>query len=611
MTPRKPAAKPTVAAALPARTTTASLPAVAEATASPPLPSRNPLDQKFHAAIARTTMSVSPMSLLLATVDWAGHLAGSPGKRLELITLAQEHARRLVEYAGQLALASPGNPAERCVEPVPQDRRFAGEEWERWPFNLMHQSFLLAEAWWQAATTGVAGVSCHHEHVVSFAARQLLDLFSPGNYLPTNPIVLRRSFETAGINLVRGAMNAAEDLQRLALGDPPAGTENFVVGRDVAVTPGKVVLRTPLMELIQYSPATAQVYPEPILIVPAWIMKYYILDLSPHNSLVKYLVGQGHTVFCVSWKNPGPAERDMGMDDYLQLGFFAALDAINAIVPGRKVHAAGYCLGGTLLAIANAAMARDADDRLATMTLFTAQTDFTEPGELALFIDEGEVSLLEAQMEEVGYLTAGQMAGAFQLLRSYDLLWSRMVGEYLMGERAPMNDLMAWNADTTRMPARMHSQYLRQLFLNDALSEGRYRVGGRPVALSDIDTPVFAVATLTDHVAPWRSVHKLHYLLPSEIHFVLTNGGHNAGIVSEPGRPRRHYQSLTREAGGNYIPPDDWLALAPQHEGSWWPEWSAWLTARSGMPVPPPEAGAAELGYPVLCDAPGTYVLEK
>ncbi|MBS0510153.1 MAG: polyhydroxyalkanoic acid synthase [Proteobacteria bacterium] len=611
MTPRKPAAKPTVAAALPARTTTASLPAVAEATASPPLPSRNPLDQKFHAAIARTTMSVSPMSLLLATVDWAGHLAGSPGKRLELVTLAQEHARRLVEYAGQLALASPGNPTERCVEPVPQDRRFAGEEWERWPFNLMHQSFLLAEAWWQAATTGVAGVSCHHEHVVSFAARQLLDLFSPGNYLPTNPIVLRRSFETAGINLVRGAMNAAEDLQRLALGDPPAGTENFVVGRDVAVTPGKVVLRTPLMELIQYSPATAQVYPEPILIVPAWIMKYYILDLSPHNSLVKYLVGQGHTVFCVSWKNPGPAERDMGMDDYLQLGFFAALDAINAIVPGRKVHAAGYCLGGTLLAIANAAMARDADDRLATMTLFTAQTDFTEPGELALFIDEGEVSLLEAQMEEVGYLTAGQMAGAFQLLRSYDLLWSRIVGEYLMGERAPMNDLMAWNADTTRMPARMHSQYLRQLFLNDALSEGRYRVGGRPVALSDIDTPVFAVATLTDHVAPWRSVHKLHYLLPSEIHFVLTNGGHNAGIVSEPGRPRRHYQSLTREAGGNYIPPDDWLALAPQHEGSWWPEWSAWLTARSGMPVPPPEAGAAELGYPVLCDAPGTYVLEK
>ena len=612
MTTRKPRTQTAATRpAVPAKRSTAVLPAVPESTAAPPAPARNPLDLKFHAAIARGTMSVSPMSLLLAMVDWAGHLAGSPGKQLELVTLAQEHTRRILEFAGAVALASPGNPALRCVEPVPQDRRFQAEEWQRWPFNLMHQSFLLAEAWWQAATTGIPGVSKHHEHVVSFSARQWLDVFSPGNYLPTNPIVLRRTFETAGLNLMHGAANAAEDLQRLATGEPPAGTENYVVGRDVAVTPGKVVLRTPLMELIQYAPATGKVHPEPILIVPAWIMKYYILDLSPHNSLVKYLVGQGHTVFCVSWKNPGPAERDCGMDDYLKLGFFAALEAINAIVPGRKVHAAGYCLGGTLLAIATAAMARDADDRLATMTLFTAQTDFSEPGELALFIDEGEVSLLEAQMDEVGYLTAGQMAGAFQLLRSYDLLWSRIVGEYLMGERAQMNDLMAWNADATRMPARMHSQYLRQLFLNDALSEGRYRVGNRPVALSDIDTPVFAVATLTDHVAPWHSVHKLHYLTPAEIHFVLTNGGHNAGIVSEPGRPRRFYQSLTRPAGGNYIAPDEWLALAPRQEGSWWPEWSAWLKARSGAPVTPPVTGAPDLGYPVLCNAPGTYVLEK
>ncbi len=375
------------------------------------------------------------------------------------------------------------------------------------------------------------------------------------------------------------------------------------------MTPGKVVLRTPLMELIQYAPTTGQVRPEPVLIVPAWIMKYYILDLSPHNSLVRYLVGQGFTVFCISWKNPGSAEAGMGMDDYLQLGFFAALDAIGAIVPGRKVHAAGYCLGGTLLSIANAAMARDDDERLASMTLFCAQTDFTEPGELALFIDEGEVSLLEAQMAETGYLTAGQMAGAFQLLRSYDLLWSRMVGEYLMGERPPMNDLMAWNADTTRMPARMHSQYLRQLFLNDALSEGRYLVGGRPISLSDLRTPSYCVATLTDHVAPWRSVHKLHYLTSVELRFVLTNGGHNAGIVSEPGRPHRHFQALDRPAYENYIAPDDWLQRAPRHEGSWWPDWSAWLQARSGAPVAPPPLGNA--ACPALCDAPGSYVLEK
>ena len=434
-------------------------------------------------------------------------------------------------------------------------------------------------------------------------------MLSPGNYLPTNPLVLQRTFAAGGLNLLRGLNNAIEDLVGLATGSPPSGAEAFLVGRDVAVTPGKVVLRTPLMELIQYSPTTEKVRPEPVLIVPAWIMKYYILDLSPHNSLIKYLVGEGYTVFCISWKNPGREEAALGMEDYLELGFFAALDAIEAIVPGSKVHATGYCLGGTLLAIANAAMARDGDARLASMTLFCAQTDFTEPGELALFIDEGEVSLLEAQMQETGYLSAGQMAGAFQLLRSYDLMWSRMVGEYLMGERAPMNDLMAWNADTTRMPARMHSEYLRQLFLNDALSEGRYRVGGRPVSLTDIHTPSFCVATFSDHVAPWRSVHKLHYLTTAELHFVLTSGGHNAGIVSEPGRPHRYFQALERPAGGNYIPPDDWLTLAPRHEGSWWPEWSTWLAAHSGSPVAPPPMGADD--YPPLADAPGSYVLEK
>ena len=554
-------------------------------------------------------MSVSPVSVLLALVDWAGHFAGSPGKQLELQRLAQEQARRLAEYAATLALARPDCPALPCVEPPARDRRFAAAEWNHWPFNLMHQSFLLAEEWWQAATTGISGVSAHHEQVISFIARQLLDVLSPGNYLPTNPLVLQRTFAAGGLNLLRGLNNAIEDLVGLATGSPPSGAEAFLVGRDVAVTPGKVVLKTPVMELIQYSPTTEKVRPEPVLIVPAWIMKYYILDLSPHNSLIKYLVGEGYTVFCISWKNPGREEAALGMEDYLELGFFAALDAIEAIVPGSKVHATGYCLGGTLLAIANAAMARDGDARLASMTLFCAQTDFTEPGELALFIDEGEVSLLEAQMQETGYLSAGQMAGAFQLLRSYDLMWSRMVGEYLMGERAPMNDLMAWNADTTRMPARMHSEYLRQLFLNDALSEGRYRVGGRPVSLTDIHTPSFCVATFSDHVAPWRSVHKLHYLTTAELHFVLTSGGHNAGIVSEPGRPHRYFQALERPAGGNYIPPDDWLTLAPRHEGSWWPEWSTWLAAHSGSPVAPPPMGAD--GYPPLADAPGSYVLEK
>ncbi|HRM67022.1 MAG TPA: alpha/beta fold hydrolase, partial [Comamonas denitrificans] len=341
-----------------------------------------------------------------------------------------------------------------------------------------------------------------------------------------------------------------------------------------------------------------------------WIMKYYILDLSQHNSLIKYMVSQGHTVFCISWKNPGVDEATLCMDDYLALGVEAALDAINAIVPKQKVHAAGYCLGGTLLSIANAAMARDGQDRLASMTLFTAQTDFTEPGQLALFIDDSQLAMLEAQMRETGYLQAGQMVGAFQLLNSYDMLWSRMVSEYLLGERGKMIDLMAWNADATRMPALMHAQYLRLLFLNNDLAGGRYPVRGKPVVMADVRTPIFCVATYTDHVAPWRSVYKLHYMTPAELTFVLTKGGHNAGIVSEPGRKNRYYQILKREVGGQYLSHEDWLQQAPREEGSWWPTWSNWLKERSSGPaVTPPTLGSKD--YPVLMDAPGEYVLEK
>jgi polyhydroxyalkanoate synthase len=425
--------------------------------------------------------------------------------------------------------------------------------------------------------------------------------------LATNPVVLKRTASEAGANLMRGGLNALDDFRRLAADERPAGTEAFAVGRNLGLTPGKVVLRNRLIELIQYTPSTATVQPEPVLIVPAWIMKYYILDLQAQDSLVKYLVDQGHTVFCISWKNPDADDRDLGMDDYVELGFHAALDAVNAIVPGRRVHATGYCLGGTLLSAAAAAMARDGDHRLASMTLFAAQTDFSEPGELGLFVDESELSLLEAQMAQTGYLTAQQMAGAFQMLRSYDLLWSRMVGEYLLGERPAMNALMAWNADATRMPARMHSQYLRRLFLDNDLAEGRYPLRDKPVALSDITLPIFAVGTETDHVAPWRSVYKLHHETVTEITFVLTSGGHNAGIVSPPGTPRRHHRLLTRDAGSAYISPDEWLAAAPEQPGSWWPAWHAWLTAHSGAPVKPPKLGASR--YPALADAPGSYVM--
>ena len=567
------------------------------------------VDPPFHAALARRFSSLSPAAGLLAASDWALHLATSPGKCMDLARLAMHQSGELAEYARERMTAGSDRQARLGVEPAVEDRRFRDPEWQQWPFNYLHQSFLFRQQWWDAATRGVRGVEKHHENIVSFAARQWLDIFSPGNQLATNPVVLQRTLQQGGANLLRGALNAADDLQRLAADQGPAGVEDFVVGRDVAITPGKVVLKNRLMELIQYTPTTAAVHPEPILIVPAWIMKYYILDLSPHNSLIGYLVDQGHTVFCVSWKNPGYEDRDLGMDDYLELGFHAALDAVTTIVPGQKVHTTGYCLGGTMLAIAAAAMARDGDERLASLSLLAAQTDFSEPGELGLFIDESQLRLLDAQMHQNGYLKASQMAGAFQMLRSYDLLWSRMVNEYLLGDRAPMNDLMAWNADATRMPAKMHSQYLRRLFLNDDLSEGHYPVRGKPVSLGGITLPTFMVGTVTDHVAPWRSVFKLHLMSPAEITFALTSGGHNAGIVNPPGNPRRHYQLLTRAAGGSYVAPDEWLQKAPEAQGSWWPAWLAWLQARSGAPVKPPRTGAS--AYKPVCDAPGRYVLEK
>jgi polyhydroxyalkanoate synthase len=371
-----------------------------------------------------------------------------------------------------------------------------------------------------------------------------------------------------------------------------------------------VVFRNRLIELIQYSPTTPKVNAEPILIVPAWIMKYYILDLSPENSLVRYLVDQGHTVFMMSWHNPDAGDRDLGMDDYLRLGVLDAIKAVKAIVPDCRIDTVGYCLGGTLLSIAAAYLAREADPVIHSVTLLAAQTDFTEAGELTLFIDDSQLSYLEDVMWDQGYLDNKQMAGAFQMLRSYDLIWSQLVQENLLGRRAPMFDLMAWNADSTRMPYRMHSEYLRRLFLNNDLFEGRYQVDGRPIALGDIRVPIFVVATEKDHVAPWPSVFKIKLETDTDATFVLTSGGHNAGIVSEPGHPRRHFRYLVAGQHADYVDPDSWLAAAPTIEGSWWPVWVEWLDSRTIGKVSPPTLGATDKGYAPLDAAPGKYVQE-
>ena len=564
------------------------------------------IDRSLRATAARFTAGLSPAALTGAYFDWLTHLATSPGKRMELARKAARKGARFARYAAQCALQ--GGNAEPCIEPLPQDQRFRDPAWQAWPFNLSQQSFLLCQQWWHNATTGVRGVTKQHGNVAEFVSRQMLDMVSPSNFVLTNPVVLRKTLQQGGMNLVRGAQNFIEDWERLASGKKPAGAERYAVGRNIAVTPGKVVYRNRLIELIQYEPATAQVRPEPVLIVPAWIMKYYILDLSPQNSLVKYLTEQGFTVFMISWKNPGPGDRELGMEDYRELGVMAALDAVSAIVPQRSIHAAGYCLGGTLLAIAAAAMARDRDGRLGSLTLLATQTDFADAGELSLFINESELTFLEDLMWEQGFLDPAQMAGTFQLLRSNDLVWSRMVHEYLMGERGSMSDLMAWNADGTRLPYRMQSENLRHLYLDNDLAEGRYLAAGKPVALKDVRAPVFCVGTTRDHVAPWRSVFKIHMLAGADITFVLASGGHNAGIVCEPGRAGHAYQVRAKPKDDRYSDPDAWLAAAPRKEGSWWPEWCAWLATRSGPPEPPPGIGNAQAGFRPLASAPGSYV---
>lgn len=564
------------------------------------------IERGFHTWLGRMTMGMSPNAFSLAYRDWWEHLMLSPGKQMELATSAIEHLTRLQRYAA--CAVSEEHPA-CCVQPDPIDRRFKSEEWCKFPYNVYQQTFLMYRDWWKEATSTVRGVNKHNLDLVSFTVRQMIDAIAPSNFVLTNPGLTKATQEQGGMNLVTGWLNFWEDAVRYATNQKPVGMEQFEVGKNLGVTKGKVIFRNELLELIQYEPTTKNVYAEPVFITPAWIMKYYILDLSQHNSLVKYLVDQGHTVFMISWKNPTSEYRDVGLNDYLKQGLFVALEVIQNIVPDKKVHAVGYCLGGTLLAIAASWVGKRHKHPFKTITLFTSQTDFSEPGELQLFIDESQLRFLEDIMEEQGYLDKNQMKGVFQWLRSNELIWSNIISNYLMGERALHNDLMAWNADATRMPYKMHSEYLRKLFLNNELAEGEYKVGNTTIALSDIDVPVFAVGTQWDHVAPWKSVYKLHLLADTDITFVLTTGGHNAGIVSEPGHPRRTYQIKTTDKNAAYTAPEKWLEETPVNDGSWWPAWQEWLAKHSSpQKISPPTIGSAK--YKPLCNAPGTYVME-
>ncbi len=566
------------------------------------------MDRLGRAVTARLTQGISPHALYDAWFDWASHLANAPGRLIELGLEAANIGARFTRFATH----SLSEHAEPPFEPQAGDRRFNDDGWKRLPFMLWQQAFLAQEAWWRSATREVRGMTPKNAARISFITRQLLDVWSPSNVPWLNPVILERTLKEAGANLTRGVSNLQEDVSRALTGQPEPPADGFEVSKNLAITPGTVVFRNELMELIQYKPANGNVVAEPVLIVPAWIMKYYVLDLSPHNSLVRYLVERGFTVFMVSWRNPTAADRDITFDAYRTDGIMAALDVVNDILPSRKVHAVGYCIGGTLLAIAAATTARDQDDRLATVTLLAAQTDFSEAGELMLFVDESQIAFLQDMMWDQGMLDTKQMAGAFKILCSNDLVWSKMMREYLLGERDPPTDLGTWNADQTRLPYRMHCQYLRALFLENRLTAGRYAVEGRVIALKDIEAPMFVVGTEADHIAPWRSVYKVQLFTDNELTFLLTNGGHNAGILSEPGHRGRRYRVATRQRGDRYIDSDTWLTRADLGDGSWWPAWASWLEAKSDAErVAPPGIGAPSRGLMPLCPAPGVYVHQR
>jgi len=566
------------------------------------------LDRATRAALARATGGVSPHSIMGTWLDWALHLSRSPGRQLELSERAAVNAAKLGLHAFGLAT---GTAKEPPFQPRVHDHRFEAPGWNKAPFALWQQSFLATQAWWQAATETMPGVGQRDAERAQFQVRQALDLFSPSNHPLLNPEIIQRTLETGGRNLIEGSAHFVEDAFHAVTQsrpDPPAG---FEIGKDIACTPGKIVFRNELFELIQYTPTTDRVHAEPVLFVPAWIMKYYVLDLSPENSMVRYLVDQGFTVFMISWVNPTAEQADLSLEDYRVEGIMAALDAIGRIVPGRKVHANGYCLGGTLLAIASAVMSRDGDDRLASVTLMAAQVDFAEAGELLLFIDESQVAFVEDLMWLQGYLDRPQMTRTFTTIRAEDLIYARAVRRYFLGEDDLPTDLTVWNNDTTRMPARMHSEYLRALFLENRLSAGRFAVAGRVVALKDIRVPLFVVGTETDHIAPWRSVYKLRLFTDGDLTFILTNGGHNGGILSEPGHPRRHYRIDHREPNALYTAPDEWLAKAVVKDGSWWPEMAAWLERQSSDKCDPPRLGGDAGSRKTMPDAPGAYVRQS
>jgi polyhydroxyalkanoate synthase subunit PhaC len=547
--------------------------------------------------------SADPLNIGRAFLEMTARLMSNPaglvqaqlGFWQDYVTLWQNTTRRIM-----------GMETDPVIGPSPGDKRFKDEAWkENEVFDFIKQSYLLSARFVQNVVTQVDGLDERTAQKVDFYSRQFTDAMSPSNFLMTNPEVLRKTAETGGENLLKGLNNLLGDLERGKgkLRIKMTDTEAFSVGENIGVSPGKVVFQNELMQLIQYTPATEQVLKRPLLIGPPWINKFYILDLRPRNSFVRWAVSQGHTVFIISWVNPDEKLAEKDFADYMKQGYLTALDAIEAATGERDVNAIGYCLGGTLLASTLAYMEAKGDDRIKTATFFVTMLDFQEAGELGVFIDEEQLQALEDKMNKRGYLEGSEMATTFNMLRANDLIWSFVVNNYLMGNDPFPFDLLYWNADSTRMPAKMHSFYLRKMYQQNLLAKpDGISLDGVPIDLRTIKTPAYFLSTREDHIAPWKSTYRGTQLLGGPKRFVLAASGHIAGVVNPPeGGKYGHWISTE-------LPPDPetWFRGATEMAGSWWPDWQRWILASDKTQVPARQPGDGKL-KPIE-DAPGSYV---
>ena len=544
----------------------------------------------------------SPLAIGAAFFEMTARMMADPSRLVQAqlslwndyMTLWQRTAQRFL-----------GGSTEPMIEPPQGDRRFRDAAWrDNTLFDFIKQSYLLTARWLQGTVRDVEGIDERTAHKVDFYTRQFVDALAPSNFLMTNPEALRATVESRGENLLNGLKNLLDDLERgkgrlaIRMTDLAA----FRIGENIAVTPGKVVYQNDLIQLIQYAPTTETVNRRPLLIMPPWINKYYVLDLQPENSFIRWAVAQGHTVFVISWVNPDARLAAKTFADYLREGPLAALDAIYDATGEREANVIGYCLGGTLLAATLAYMAVKRDKRIKSATFLVTMVDFAEAGELSVFIDEEQIASLEARMNAKGYLEAHDMAQSFNMLRANDLIWSFVVNNYLLGKSPFPFDLLYWNADSTRMPAAMHSFYLRNMYQENRLIEpGGISLDGVPIDLGKVKTPAFLLSTREDHIAPWRSTYAATPIYKGPVKFVLSASGHIAGVVSPPGGKYGHWEN-----DNNPPTPEEWLEGAAQHPGSWWPAWQRWIGKYAGGAVPARQPGDGQL-TPIE-DAPGSYV---